>query len=277
MDQATITFTSSGVPVSGAAFDLLAAGYDQNFTESLIGRAQRNAVWEVLTHTFEVNDNILELNCGTGEDAAFMAGRGISVFACDASPQMIARAEQRLCRQTSLLPIAFCHLPTERIGELRPETLFDGVFSNFSGLNCVEDLGAVALSLSNLVKPGGRLLLCFSTRYCLIEIVYYLIRGQGEKAWRRCKGYTVATLANQQLPVYYPTLRQIRDRFAPHFTLRAYRGIGVAVPPSYCGNWARRHRAAFRMLCRLEGILSAVPILRVTGDHVLLCFEKVSG
>jgi len=156
---------------AGAAFDRLAASYDYNFTDSLIGRAQRNVVWSVLLKTFHPKDNILELNCGTGEDAFFLARNDISVFACDASQQMIARANQRLSVSSSAHLVAFCHLPTERIAELESASCFDGVFSNFSGLNCIEDLKPVATSLAKLVRPEGHLLLCLSTRFCLIEIL----------------------------------------------------------------------------------------------------------
>ena len=105
--------------------------------------------------------------------------------------------------------------------------------------------------------------------------MHYLMRGQWQKALRRWNGYTVATFGDLKLPVYYPGLRQIRRHFAPHFTLRSCIGVGVAVPPSYCEKWAHQHRGAFRMLCRLEEILSPLPIVRLTGDHILLCFKKV--
>jgi ubiquinone/menaquinone biosynthesis C-methylase UbiE len=259
---------------AGAAFDRLAEGYDRIFTDSLIGRAQRDAVWKVLIRTFQKNDNILELNCGTGEDAIFLAGKGISVFACDASQQMIDRAEQRLRHTSPQVSAVFCELPTERIGELHPETQFDGAFSNFSGLNCVADLSVVASSIERLIRQNGRLVLCFSTRFCLIEILYYLIRGQWRKALRRCKGYTEVTLDDVQFTVYYPTVRQIRRHFAPGFRLYSRTGIGVAVPPSYLEPWARRHPGIFRLLCRLEGLLATLPFFRSTGDHVLLCFEN---
>ena len=230
----------------------------------------------MLTRTFRANEKVLELNCGTGEDAIFLAGNGISVFALDASPQMIARAEQRLQHSSPQIPVVFCELPTERIGELHPETQFDGAFSNFSGLNCIADLDAVASSLAGLVKQGGRLVLCFSTRFCLIEILYYLSVGQWRKAFRRCKGYSEVTLDGMQFTVYYPTLRKIRQSFAPDFRLDSCTGIGVTVPPSYLEAWARQHPRLFLLLRRLEERLAALPILRSTGDHVLLCFEKVS-
>jgi ubiquinone/menaquinone biosynthesis C-methylase UbiE len=261
---------------AGAAFDGIAQDYDQIFTDSLIGRAQRGAVWNVLTRTFRKNDKVLELNCGTGEDAIYLAGNGISVVALDASRQMIARAEQRLQHNSPETPVIFRELPTERIDELHPETLFDGAFSNFSGLNCIADLGAVASSLARLVKQDGRLVLCFSTRFCLIEILYYISVGQWGKALRRCKGYTDVTINGTKFTVYYPTLRRIRQSFAPDFRHYSCTGIGVTVPPSYLETWARQHPRLFLSLRRLEKLFATVPILRSTGDHVLLCFEKVS-
>src|SRR5882724_180897 len=272
------TFSSASYDRSSIVeeiFDQLAPDYDQIFTESLIGRAQRNAVWKILDRTFSEKDNILELNCGTGEDAIHLASRGVSVLACDASREMIARAEYRINHISNSLPVVFCHLSTEQVRELRPESQFDGVFSNFSGLNCIEDLSAVASSLSDLVRPGGQLLLCLSTRFCLIEIAYYLRHGQVRKALRRCHAHSVATLKGMQLPVYYPTLRQLRRFFAPHFRLQTYTGIGVAVPPSYCEKWALRHPSLLRFLCRIEEVIAPLPVLRVTGDHILLCFERV--
>jgi ubiquinone/menaquinone biosynthesis C-methylase UbiE len=271
--------TRAGYPATaaGAAFDSIAQDYDRIFTDSLIGRAQRDAVWKVLTRTFQKNEKILELNCGTGEDAIFLAGKGISVVACDASRQMIARAEQRLRHISPQISAVFYELPIERVGELSPKTQFDGAFSNFSGLNCVADLTAVASSLSRLVKQNGRLVLCMSTRFCLIEVLHYLALGQWRKALRRCKGYTEVTLDDVQFTVYYPTIRQLRRYFAPHFRLYSCTGIGVTVPPSYLEGWARRNPGIFHFLRSLEGRLAPLPIFRSTADHVLLCFERVSG
>jgi ubiquinone/menaquinone biosynthesis C-methylase UbiE len=261
---------------AGAAFDRIAQDYDQIFTNTFVGRAQRNAVWKVLARTFRKNDKILELNCGTGEDAIFLAGNGISVFALDASPQMIARADQRRQNNSPQIPVVFRELSTERIGELHPETPFDGAFSNFSGLNCIADLAAVASSLARLVKQDGRLLLCFSTRFCFMEILYYLVLGRWRTALRRCKGHADVTIDGVSFTVYYPTLRKIRQSFARDFRLSFCTGIGVAIPPSYLEGWARQHPRFFRFLRRVEERLAALPILRSTGDHVLLCFDKVS-
>jgi SAM-dependent methyltransferase len=261
---------------AGAAFDRIAEDYDQKFTDTLIGRAQRDAVWTVLSRTCKKDDRVLELNCGTGEDALFLAGNGISVLACDASRRMIAKAQQRLQHHPHRALVSFCELPTERVGELDPEIRFDAAFSNFSGLNCIADHAAVASSLASLTGQNGKLILCFSTRFCLIETLYFIARGQLSKALRRCQGQTEAELNGARFTVYYPTIRQIRRAFAPAFRLYSCVGIGVAVPPSYLEGWARQHPALFRILRRAERLLARLPILRSTGDHVLLCFEKGS-
>jgi ubiquinone/menaquinone biosynthesis C-methylase UbiE len=274
--ERTLPLRRYSAPAAGAAFDRIAQNYDQIFTDSLIGRAQRDAVWAVLTRTFKKHDNILELNCGTGEDAIFLAGNDISVFASDASEQMIARAEQHLRSLSPKLPATFCELSIERIGELHPETPFDGAFSNFSGLNCIADLDGVAYSLAGLVRPGGRLVLCFSTRFCVAEFLYFLALGQWRKAIRRWKGHTRVQFEDTQFTVYYPTVRKIRKAFARDFRLYDCTGIGVTVPPSYLEGWALRHPGLFHLLHRIEGPLAALPILRSTGDHVLLSFERVS-
>ena len=60
---------------AAVAFDRVASSYDELFTHTAIGRAQRKQVWEKLLAAFPPGSRILELNCGTGEDARFLAAR----------------------------------------------------------------------------------------------------------------------------------------------------------------------------------------------------------
>ena len=56
-----MTRSAIAQPQAALAFDQMAQDYDEVFTRSLIGRAQRDAVWNVLTKTFRSGDHILEL------------------------------------------------------------------------------------------------------------------------------------------------------------------------------------------------------------------------
>jgi SAM-dependent methyltransferase len=260
---------------AGAAFDRLAGDYDEHFTNSLIGRAQRHAVWRKLATIFTSGQHILELNCGTGEDLIFMTKRGIAVTALDASEQMILRARFRCAHEVPDAAIQIACRPSEQLAGWQPETQFDGIFSNFSGLNCVSDLEAVARQLALRIPTGSPLLLCFSTRYCLWEMIWYFFRGDLHKAFRRCGGEARAAVGGIEVAVHYPTLRALLRIFAPQFVLRSCTGIGVTVPPSYLEPWARKHPKTIAWLAGLDRLLCRLPLVRVFGDHMLLHFEKV--
>jgi ubiquinone/menaquinone biosynthesis C-methylase UbiE len=265
---------SPTTPPAGMAFESIAEQYDALFTRSLIGRAQRDAVWNVLRQTFRHGERVLEVNCGTGEDAVFMAQRGISVVACDASPGMISVAARRLAVEAPQAQVRLQVLPTEGIGVLQEAESFDGVFSNFSGLNCLKDLAAFAREIAVLVKPGGKLLLCLSGRVCLWETLWYLGVGDTKRAFRRWTGRAVASLGNVAVEVWYPTTRDITQRFHPWFALRSRRGIGVTVPPSYLEHLAQRHPELLKKLQTVDQVIAGWPVCRVSGDHVLLTLER---
>jgi ubiquinone/menaquinone biosynthesis C-methylase UbiE len=258
-----------------APFDVLADTYDEVFTRSLIGQAQRAQVWRVLELAFSPGQRLLEINCGTGEDALFLAQRGLSVLACDSSPRMIRVARSRKSAEAPGADIEFRLLPTERLNQL-PRDEFDGAFSNFGGLNCVEDMGTAAAELAKVLKPGAPLVICLANRFCAWEMLWYGVQGNREKAFRRLRqAGVVATLGSARVHVWYPSARELERTFAPWFRLKSYRGIGVFVPPSYLEHWARRHTSLLRICEQLDGAITRWRLSGNFGDHVLLIFERI--
>jgi ubiquinone/menaquinone biosynthesis C-methylase UbiE len=257
------------------AFDSMAAGYDELFTRSMIGRAQRGAVWDALLRIFEPGAHLLELNCGTGEDALFLSRHNISVVACDGSEGMIRTARKRLQEEDPEAPIEFRLLPTEHLGQLHPGELFDGAFSNFSGLNCVSNLDQAAWDIASLLTPRAPVLICLSTRFCLAETLWFLFHGNFRKAFRRTPGVAHAKVSGFLVKVHYPTLRQVRKSFSPWFRLRSCTGIGIAVPPSYLEPVIRKWPRVLRVLHWIDQRISHLPLLRILGDHMLLHFERL--
>ena len=290
----TMSTKTLEVPPRPAPFDAVAGTYDDQFTAALIGRAQRQAVWRELDRVFRAGDRVLELNCGTGVDALYLARRGVEVLACDSSARMIDVARAHLGR-AQLDPeveggsgtqrakvrakVRFEVLATEELGQLRGDSLapFDGAFSNFAGLNCVEDLEAVGRDLSGLLKPGARMVLCLFGTQCAWETVWYLAHGQPRKAFRRLRpGGDVAGLGNgMTLRVRYPTVPALVRSMGPGFRLKTWKGVGVAVPPSYVEPLARRFPRVLGFLVKIDRSLASVPLVRSLGDHVLLVFERV--
>jgi len=259
---------------AATAFDGVAHAYDDVFTRSVIGRAQRNQVWQRLLAAFQPGDRILELNCGTGEDARFLAQRGRSVVACDASPVMIEVAEGRGKLEAGSAGIEYRRLANEELNALVGQERFDGAFSNFSGLNCVAELQPVARNLAELVKPGGRVLLCVWSRVCVTELAWFLLHGRVGKAFRRLSGKATARVGGVTIAVSYPTVRTVQRVFAPWFRLETRSAVGLFVPPSYVEEWASTHDKLIARLERLDRIFASLPMFRATGDHVLLEFVR---
>lgn len=243
-------------------FDRLAASYDLVWTSSAVGRMQRSAVWRELDRRVRPKDRLLDLGCGTGEDALHFSQAGAVVSAIDGSIGMVDAALRKGV-DARLLRI-------EQIDEfLGPnDGAYDLVLSNFGALNCVRDLAMLREPLARLVRPGGSLAICVMNRFCLWEFVHYAVRGQFRKAARRWRGESVASGG---LDVYYPSLRSIKDALSPIFRLTRDVGIGVSVPPSYVRGLPAWLLGAFDAV---DARIARSKIGRAIGDHRLLIFAR---
>jgi SAM-dependent methyltransferase len=259
-----------------APFDAIADRYDETFTTATIGRAQRASVWRELGKAFRSGDRVLEIGCGTGVDACFLAERGVKVLACDSSAQMIAVTTRRV-KETGKGRSVHPHLlAAEDIASLRNGDFFDGAFSNFGALNCVQDLRQLAKDLAILLRPGATALLCLMGRYCLWEITLYLAQGKPSKALRRFhrQGVTARLGEGASVRVFYASVRLLTQTFAPEFQLKSVKGIGVFVPPSYLETWANRFPFLFDLSVRADSLLGHCPGIRTLADHILLEFRR---
>jgi len=123
-----------------------------------IGRPQPEIV--KLAAEGGVKGMVLDVGCGTGENALYLASLGRRVVGVDGSPAAIARAREKAAERG--LPVAF-HLADAldlRKLHLRVETVIDcGLFHVFSD----EERRPYAESLTEVLSPGATLhVLCFS-------------------------------------------------------------------------------------------------------------------
>jgi len=244
---------------AAAGFDRVASRYDELWTNTAIGRLQRQAVWRHVDSLFRKGAHIIDLGCGTGADAVHMSEAGVRVSAFDASPEMVRAARDRGVDANVLA-----------IEELKNHAgIYDGAISNFGPLNCVFDLARLRRSLARLIHPGGHLAICVIGRFCLWETIHFLSRGQIRKASRRWGGLSYS--ASLGLAVSYPSVRQVRRALAPDFFLRKTVGIGVCVPPSYVSTLTPK------LLAHCDAIDRRIAhrrFFRALSDHRLLVFVR---
>jgi ubiquinone/menaquinone biosynthesis C-methylase UbiE len=249
----------SDAAIAGNAFDRIAPRYDQLWTCSPVGRLQREAVWRRLDKLFNDGDTLLDLGCGTGEDAMHFMRRGMSVRAIDASSAMVRIARSRGVDASVL-----------GIEQLNPvQGCFDGVFSNFGAFNCVANLDAIRPLVARLIRPGGHLAVCVLGRFCLWETAWHFLQGEPGKACRRWRREQFSS--SLQIPVHFHSVSDLVRAFHPEFTLRDWRGIGSFVPPSYVRGLLL---SLLQALGTLDRFGAHLPLLRALADHRLIVFVR---
>src|ERR1044072_2051179 len=122
-----------------APFDHIASAYDSVFTQSAIGQLQRKQVWNYIEKIMpQLNGlEMLELNCGTGEDAMMFSEKGFNIVATDVSEEMLKITQQKAQQYSMQNKISSHYLDLDRFDESLFDKKFDLIFSNFGGLNCI--------------------------------------------------------------------------------------------------------------------------------------------
>lgn len=253
------------------AFDALAADYDRHFTGTPLGVLLRRAVWRRLDARFAPGGRVLDLACGTGEDAVHLGARGARVLAIDASPAMVEAARSKAARAGVDGSVEIRTLAIEDLGTLAGP--FDGAFSSFGGLNCVADLSRAARDLAALLRPGAPLLLCVMGPLVPWEWLGFLLRGRPSQAFRRLRPGGVSW---RGITVRYPSIRTLRRAFAPSFRLTRVSAVGALLPPTDWEEWTRRHPRLLAALARWERRFETVPPLPWLADHYLAELERAA-
>jgi ubiquinone/menaquinone biosynthesis C-methylase UbiE len=251
-----------------AVFDQFAHDYDEHFG-GILGRMYRRAVWRWLDAAFQPGEMVLELSCGTGEDALHLAERGVQILGTDPSAGMLEVARKKILAENATDRIQLRRLAIEQLPALHGEFAgkFSGAFSNFGGLNFVADVPAASRALAELVRPGGRVVLCIVGRYVPWEWGWFLARLHPFKAFRRLEPGGATW---RGVKVYYPSIRRARRAFRKDFRLVRTGALGVLLPPPYAELWARNKSRLISALDRWERRVESWPLIPWFGDHYLL-------
>lgn len=262
-------------PFNQTAFD-----YDREFTNSVLGRIYRNRVWERMDAVFTGKRHILELGCGTGEDALYLASRGHRITALDASKDMVDQTQLKiqqafLTDQVNAQVMAIENLDlleTQLKKDLNKKGAFDGVLANFGVINCVADLHEVALTLHRNLIPGAPALFTIMGPLVPWEWIWYLFQVNPKKAFRRMKKNGVSW---RGITIWYPSIRKAQSAFSSHFITTRISALGTLLPPSYAESWAKNHPVLIRRLKRVEERWVTSRLMTHFADHYLLEMKHI--
>lgn len=260
------------------AFNYQASVFDDLYSEDPVILYKRDRVRNHLLKYLHSDSHLLELNAGTGEDAIFLAKRGHHVHATDIATCMQDRLREKASANglADLISNEICSF-TELDG-LKEKGPYDGIFSNFAGLNCTGDLGKVLASFDSLLKPGGVVTLVILPKFCLWETLL-IFKGKFKTATRRffsSRGRSARIDGSGFTCWYYSPsfiIKQLKDKF----DLMAIEGLCVFVPPSYIENFVVKYPRLFNYLKEKESRFKSSWPWRLMGDYYIISLRKKGG
>ncbi|HEY7510402.1 MAG TPA: class I SAM-dependent methyltransferase [Vicinamibacteria bacterium] len=195
----------------------------------------RYVLQERMRARFRPGTRVLNLGCGGGEDALWLASFGASVLGLDPSEAAVQRARRAGIAAGVGTRVRF---EVRRADELRVQDgSFDGAFAAPGALAGVE-LPVAGRALAAVLREGAPVLVSVSApRPALARL------GARQRAQRS---------------------------LGPAFAWRRGFGIGVVLPGGASSTWAARSPHAFAALALLERFARDAPVWRDLGDHLIL-------
>jgi len=249
-----------------AAFGKQSHHFETDDSSNLVLQEWRKRIYSHVNQFIKPKSRILELNAGTGIDATYFARLGHTIHATDISNGMIAKLKEKVSvfsGNISVQQVSFDRL--DNVGGK-----FDYVFSNFGGLNCIEDLREVTRHLPGLLNEGAFVTWVIMPRISPWEWTWAL-KGKFAEAFRRLrKRGANAHLEGEYFYTYYHSVDKIERSFGLEFQLLKSEGLGIFSPPPAAQNFVGRFLGLTNFLTRFDRVLSKISPFSRWGDHVIV-------
>lgn len=260
--------------MSTMSFNSAAASYDDEFTNSDIGKLQRNRVYHWLDklNLHKKTKRIFEINCGTGYDAEAFLKKGHHVIATDVSEEMIKLAKRKRDATIRFYTLDFSEVATNE--DFKKSSV---LFSNFGGLNCLSNqaLTKFLQEVTNQQEAEDFLILVIMGKHCFMENLYHLLKLQWTKIGRRNTVEALNVNVNGTgINTYYHSPDELLTILRPTYDIKVKKPIAFFIPPSYMEPFFKKHKTLLRFLNKLESIFGSIGRLSAWSDHYILIAEK---
>lgn len=233
------------------AFSAQSAHYDEDDRLNRVIADLRQQVYRHVARFMKSGSRILELNAGTGIDASYFVSQGHSVLATDLSDGMINELRKKG------LPAK--QLSYEDLNSI--DEKFDYVFSNFGGLNCIDDLPKVTRHLPRLLKPNGYVTWVIMPSLCPWEMMSLKFR-------RLKKEGVMARIDGVYFKTWYHSFRDIRRAFGTEFELIKHEGLAALSPPPHKTDFF-----AYDFSRKIDGLVNKSFPFNRWADHIIVTFR----
>ena len=257
------------------AFSKQSIHYDDDDRSNPILQDMRHQVYAHVNKYLKPGSSILELNAGTGIDAVHFASLGHRVHATDLSSGMVEQIRAKMQSDGLQGHLTCQQLSYDQLDHLAGKK-FDYVFSNFGGLNCIQDLSNVTQYLRTLLSPGGYVTFVIMPPVSFWELTW-ILKGDPKQAFRRLKKNGVkAHLEGEFFATYYHSLGKIKRAFGEDFRIICSEGLAALSPPPSPKEFVSRYPRLYKTLRLLDKLVRSIPPFNRCADHLIVTFKLVN-
>lgn len=252
-------------------FSKQSVGYDKADRVNIILQDLRKQVYSHIEGFIKSPAQILELNAGTGIDAVHLASLGHAVHATELSDGMITKIREKVSLHSLSDRLTCQQLSYEEIDRVDGRD-YDLVFSNFGGLNCIQNLSRVTRHLPLVLKAEGYVTWVIMPPVCPWEILWFA-KGKVKQAFRRFrKNGVTAHLEGEYFQTYYHSLADIRRALGPSFKLKRCEGLAALSPPPH-SQLPVMHPRLYQLLRNADALVKDSFPFNRWADHLIVTFQ----
>jgi deazaflavin-dependent oxidoreductase (nitroreductase family) len=260
-----------------AAFDAVAPDYDHHIFGNPINTWLRNVSIGTMVELFKPGQTVLEVGCGTGTETLSLARHGLTIIATDISEKMLQVLSKKAARvglSDRIVPV-HCR-PTQLRAKLTDLGYgqIDGAYSTYGAINTEPNLNSMVENLHAVLKPDGPLLLGVWNKFCLYEMIGYLLRLNPSLAFARLRNPVPVGKSRFCVASNAFSVGELNTILKDRFILKRVLGVVVTLPPSNLTRFLPRGRS-FATAKKIDLDLGAGFPLNRLGDHFLGIYRRV--
>ncbi|AOW21474.1 class I SAM-dependent methyltransferase [Urechidicola croceus] len=234
----------------------------------------RNRVRTNISSRIKSGDTILEINCGSGIDAVYFAKKGNKVHATDISQGMIEYVESKISSENLQEKLTCEILSFQKLNELN-KIKFDHIFSNFGGLNCVNESGLTSIfnSFDILLKPQGQITLVIMPKICFWEFLK-IFKGKKDAFRRLKKNGIFANIEGEKVKTYYHSSQKIKKLLKNNFTDFKIENISFLGPTGNHNQFPTNYPFLFKIVKKIDFLSNKLSFMNGFGDYYILSCRR---
>lgn len=255
-------------------FSKISHRYEQlNSTTGLINW-KRKRIRKHFTNILNTNGTILEINCGSGIDAIYLAKKGYTVHATDAADGMIDYVRSKI-NSEKLENSLSCEILTFNELHKLNEKKYSHIFSNFGGLNfcTLNELDGIFKSFLKILEPNGTITLVIMPKICLWEFLR-VFKGNKNAFRRLKKNGVMANIEGEKIKTYYHSFKDVKSLLSDNFSNFKAENICFIGPTSNRANFVEKRPVLFKIVKVLDKVSNMVPFFRGCGDYYVISAKK---